>query len=395
MHVLAHDQGTTLRAMVRQHGGIADRSRAAILWIASRLFNYQRFDTGPRVTLDALVAGQAGLTLSVLYAPFSELDLAKPYGAPPEAIYFDDLLKQIELVEDDLRRLDPERKRVTVVRTAAELDAALAAKQIAFVHCIEGGFHLGADPQAVDRNVARLAQRGVAYITLAHLFWRRVAANANALPFLSDKVYDRLFPQPGGPPLTELGVAAVKAMYREQVIVDLSHMRPDALQAALALLDGLDRESGAAPADHPVIASHGGFRFGRQAYNLDETGVRAIAARDGVIGLILAQHQLNDGVRRTRTKTLNESVDVIARHVDRIRDITGSHDHTALGTDFDGFIQPTMGGLEGSAHLPALAVALRERYGEQDAEKILSGNVQRVIRRALAARAGPAPPPAP
>ena len=73
------------------------------------------------------------------------------------------------------------------------------------MHCVEGGFHLGATPEQVDASVTALAARGVAYVTLAHLFWRRVAANAPALPFLPDALYNRLFPQPAGERLTDLG----------------------------------------------------------------------------------------------------------------------------------------------------------------------------------------------
>ena len=80
------------------------------------------------------------------------------------------------------------------------------------------------------------------------------------------------------------------------MLIDVSHMRGDALEETFELLDQLDRESGAAPAEHPVIASHSGYRFGKQKYNLDDDAVRRVAARGGVIGLILAQHQLNDGV---------------------------------------------------------------------------------------------------
>ena len=34
---------------------------------------------------------------------------------------------------------------------------------------------------------------------------------------------------------------------------------------------------------------------------------------------------------------------MLARHVDRIAELTGSHRHTAIGSDFDGFIKPTLG----------------------------------------------------
>ena len=215
-------------------------------------------------------------------------------------------------------------------------------------------------------------------MTLAHLFWRRVAANAPAIPFLPDVVYNTLFPQKAGIGLTELGTAAVQAMYRERMLIDLSHMRSDSVEQTFALLDRLDRGSGAAPTDHPVISSHAGFRFGKQVYNHDEATVRQIAQRGGVIGLIFAQHQLNDGVRK-KTKTLEESLEVIGRHIDRIRDITGTHEHVAIGSDFDGFIKPTLGGLERSSDIARLSSALVARYGAVDAERSLAGNALRVL----------------
>jgi microsomal dipeptidase-like Zn-dependent dipeptidase len=133
-------------------------------------------------------------------------------------------------------------------------------------------------------------------------------------------------------------------MYEHRVIVDLSHMRSDAFDATLALLDALDHERGADPTAFPVIASHSGFRFGGQEYNLTTEQAQRVAARGGVIGLLLAQHQLNDGLRSKDTSTLEESLEVIFRHLDAIHQATGSHDHVAIGSDLDGFIKPTMAG---------------------------------------------------
>jgi microsomal dipeptidase-like Zn-dependent dipeptidase len=99
-----------------------------------------------------------------------------------------------------------------------------------------------------------------------------------------------------------------------------------------------------------------------------------------VIGLIMAHHQLNDGVRRTNTSNLGETMEVIDRHVAKIREITGDHRHVAIGTDFDGFIKPTMGGLQSMADLKALEDGLRARYGP-DADLIASGNVLRVLQK--------------
>jgi microsomal dipeptidase-like Zn-dependent dipeptidase len=381
MHVLSGDRERTLGRMtrVRPRPGLGDKFRGAVLWVASRLLNYRSWDAGPRVTAEFLAAGGVRVALSVLYSPFDEMDLDEPYGAAPEAGYFGRLLEQIDRIEADVAG----RPATTVAHDAAELDAALAAGHVALVHCVEGGFHLGGTPAEVDAQVTELARRGVAYVTLAHLFWRRVAANAPAIPFLPDALYNRIFPQAAGAGLTELGQAAVRAMYRERMLVDVSHMRGDTLEQTFALLEALDAESGAAAGERPVIASHTGFRFGKQAYNLDEAWVRRIGARGGVIGLILAQHQLNEGLRKDEAKTFEDSFEVITRHIDRIRDITGSLEHVGLGSDFDGFIKPTMGGLERESDLARLAPALTARYGATDAERILSGNALRVLRTAL------------
>ena len=250
--------------------------------------------------LPLLQQGGVSVACSVLYRPFSELDLDEPYGAPPESAYYDRLIELLDATERDV-----ERQGHVVVRRAEDLERARQAGKIAFVHCIEGGFHLGSTPDEVTAHVHELAERGVLYITLAHLFWRRVATNTPALPFLPDAVYNLLFPQKGVPALTDLGVAAVKACNASGIVVDISHMREDAIEATFALLDD----------DAPVMASHAGYRFGGQHYNLTDATIAKIAARGGVVGLILAQHQLNDGLRRTNTKTLAQTMDVIDRHI--------------------------------------------------------------------------------
>jgi microsomal dipeptidase-like Zn-dependent dipeptidase len=211
-----------------------------------------------------------------------------------------------------------------------------------------------------------------------------VAANAPALPFLRDDAeYDALFPQPPGAALTALGEAAVRAMVVHGVLVDLSHMRADAIAETLDLLDALDPERSV-----PVLATHAGFRFGAQAYMLDEPTVARIAQRDGVVGLILAQHQLDDGLRDRPATTFAQTKDVIYRHVDRIAQITGGYAHLGIGSDLDGFIRPTMAGLESAADLRRLEDALRDRYRAEDAEAMLGGNALRVLRAGWGRRVG-------
>jgi microsomal dipeptidase-like Zn-dependent dipeptidase len=378
MHVVSVPPGKTVERMrhVRGRSGTRNKMRAFALRVLSRLFSDPDWWSGYRVTVPYMREGEVGLALSVLYRPFEEMDLEKPYTAPPDPAYFGALMADLEAVEAELNGQD--RSLIRLVGDNAALDACLADGATALVHCVEGGFHLGDSDAEIAANVATLAGRGVAYITLAHLFFRQVATNANALPFLPDAIYNVLFPQRAGEGLTPRGEAAVRAMVEHKVIVDIAHMRGDAIAETFRLLDELDPERRL-----PVISSHAGYRFGKQEYMHDDETVRQIQRRDGVIGLIMAQHQLNDGIRKRRTETLAESIDVICRHIDAIANVTGDRRHVAIGTDFDGFIKPTMGGLEDMRAMRELERELQARYGA-DAALITSENALRVLRKAWA-----------
>jgi microsomal dipeptidase-like Zn-dependent dipeptidase len=241
------------------------------------------------------------------------------------------------------------------------------------VHCVEGGFALGADDGEVRATVAKLAERGVAYVTVAHLFYRQVATNAAALPFLPDPVYHMLFHQPRKG-LTGLGRTAVDALVDHGILIDVTHM------SSRSLKDTLDRlEKNPAARGVPVIASHGACRLGRSPeYNLKDKEIKRIARRDGVVALIDAAHYLA-GKRGRQPTDVETSVALICRHIDRIRDLTGSFDHVAIGTDLDGFIKPSLPGLKHEGEMTELQSRLRKRYGPADAEKICSGNALRML----------------
>ena len=373
MH-LVDEGGSTWKLLgpARGRGSLLDRSRALLVGLASRFANYRDLFSGPRVTLSSLREGRVTVVLSVLYSFFDELELEEQYPAQPKRAYLDSLLGQLELVEHDLD--SNHESTAVVVRTPEQLAQALEGDRVAFVHCVEGGFHLGSTPDEIDEAVTTLARRGVAYITLAHLVWRHVATNTNALPFLSENDYRRWFPQPAEG-LSELGRAAVRAMVREGVLVDLSHMSGRSLIDTFDLLDELDPGR-----TRPVLASHACFRFGSQEYGVDEPTLGRIAERGGVVGLILAQHQLRDGVPGSSGRGLDGSFEVIRRHVDRIAEITGSHEHAAIGSDFDGFIKPTMAGLQSMSDLAELEERLVAHYGPETAELICSANALRLLR---------------
>jgi microsomal dipeptidase-like Zn-dependent dipeptidase len=62
------------------------------------------------------------------------------------------------------------------------------------------------------------------------------------------------------------------------------------------------------------------------------------------------------------------------------------HGVMGIGSDLDGFIKPTVGGLDYVDQLESLRPGLEKRFPGQ-AGAILSGNAVRVLRKVLAARA--------
>jgi microsomal dipeptidase-like Zn-dependent dipeptidase len=368
MQVIPKEHRGTHNQMQRWHQA---RGRAQLIKTISRFKNFQGDDNTPSVTFEGMRKGDVGIILSVLYLPFDEIDA--DYGAPPAGDSLGHITDQIEAVEASLPR-DPGAPRVIVVKNLDGLEDALGGEGLGLVHCIEGGFVLGPDEQGIDEAVATLARHGVAYITLAHLFWRRVATNAPALPFMPDWFYRRLFSQPKEG-LSVLGRRAVEAMIGKRMLVDVSHMSDASFDETLSMIE--------AHPGTPVLATHSAFRFGYARggleYNLDPAQVRRIRDVDGVIGLIMCTHYVSHGLYPP--EETSHSLDLLYAHIDAIAELCDwSHDHIAIGSDLDGFIKPALPGLERLEYMGALQDGLVRRYGREIADKISSGNALRMLR---------------
>jgi microsomal dipeptidase-like Zn-dependent dipeptidase len=367
---------------------IWDRLKGGILEAAAMIFNDAGWHSGWRVSLEGLKTGGAGIVCSVLYWPASEFDFPHLNEAPPLDRYFDSLRQQLEFIEEGLRKTAATAAGtpVFVAKTASDLERS----GIRFVHCVEGGFHLGQDVAKLDQRVRWLSEHGVLYITVAHLFYRRVATEAPAIRTFSDRRFLELFHQPADVGLTELGRKLIEAMYRHSVLIDISHMSERAVRETFELVERL--EGANAKTAYPIIATHVGMRSAgpaarAQEYNLSDDTARRIAERGGVIGLISAQHQLGD------TNSEAESAAVLRTHLDAIGSAVGNASSVAaLGTDIDGFISPTLAGFERAEDFAQLETWIRNA-GQSDPEAILHGNAERVIRAAFAGRPSTPPPP--
>ena len=368
MHLLPDEQQRTherARTWWRQ------RWQSRVVDLISRFANYQGPEDRPSVTEQLMSQGEVGVALSMLYQAFDEIDLTQSYGAPPRDSYFKDIVDLRQTVEDYVAA---HRSEVAIAHSVTELDALLGEGVPILIHAIEGGFQVGRDSAEVRRNVKQLADLGIAYVTVAHLFFREVATNAPALPFLPDWLYNRVFPQARDEGLTALGHEVVDAMVDEGILIDITHMRSQSIRDVLVQLDARD------PAKEiPLLGTHMAYRFGGLQYSFDDDTIKAVAARGGVLGCILCKHFITSGVPRV-SSTVEGSLEALCRHIDKVHDLTGSYDHIGIGSDLDGYIKPALPGLEDMGKMTKLQAHLTARYGAADAEKICNGNALRVLR---------------
>jgi len=353
-----------------------------LLRTLNRAFNSAEWDSGWRVDLQGLIDANARLVWSVLYWPAAEFEIGSLLESGPKTEFYEDIMSLLAAVEADVAKQATEIEERTgnpVQYTFVKKWADLEGDGIKFVHCVEGAFQLGdGSREQITQRVKKLAEQGVVYITLAHLFYRQVATNSNAIPFLTDTQYGDIFPMPPGRGLTKLGRIVIEAMYENGIFVDISHMNELAISETFELVEELDKLHGREqePERYPILATHQGMRsvVPGQEYNLTDGVAAKIRAREGLVGMIMATHQMGE------TLSTQASRDVLKKHMDAVRVACGDDTCTAIGTDIDGFIKPTLDGVKSYGDMRNVKKWV-EGDQSQSARQILYDNARRVTER--------------
>jgi len=158
------------------------------------------------------------------------------------------------------------------------------------------------------------------------------------------------------------------------MILDVSHLSDEACLQAVDWYDG------------PIIASHSNPRaLAPGARQLSDDMLKAILAREGVIGVCLNNAMLRRDWRRGDRKEAVTLADVIAA-IDYICQVAGDAQHVGIGSDFDGGFgaEAAPAEIDTIADLSKIAAELEARdYARADIEAIMSGNWLRILRQAL------------
>jgi membrane dipeptidase len=303
----------------------------------------------------------------------------------PEAVQL--TTEQIDLVQ---RMVALYPSDFEMAYTAADVRRIHRAHKIASMIGIEGGHQIN-NSLAVLRQMYTLGAR---YMTLTHtsnVAWADSATDA-----------------PAHQGLTEFGRTVVREMNRLGMLVDLSHVSPDTMRAALAVTEA------------PVIYSHSSARsIDDHPRNVPDDILKLVAANGGVVMVNFNPPYVSEAANRwtadhaaeqtrynsppydglyigqpERAKTAmtaweaahpapSVTLEQVADHIDHIRRIAGI-DHVGLGSDFDG-IDETPVGLEGVNCYPALLAELMRRgWTDGEIAKVAGENVLRVFAAAEA-----------
>ena len=269
--------------------------------------------------------------------------------------------------------------------SAADIRRIHKSHKIASLIGIEGGHQINSS-LAVLRQ---MYDAGARYMTLTHTSNTPWADSATDAPVHHG--------------LTPFGVEVVKEMNRLGMLVDLSHVSPDTMRAALAASQA------------PVIFSHSSARaLVDHPRNVPDDVLRAVAANGGIVMVNFAppyvsaarnRWEADHAAERTRFDSppyaglyigqperakaaLTEweaqhpmpvtTLSQVADHIEHIRQVAGI-DHVGLGSDFDGIPDAPVG-LEGVDRYPALLEELMRRgWSDADVAKLAGQNLLRTF----------------
>ncbi|MEJ3405325.1 dipeptidase [Rathayibacter sp. YIM 133350] len=278
------------------------------------------------------------------------------------SVYTSDEQPEAESVVGTLQQIDWVHRLVarypdvfTLARTAADVDAAMVTGRIASLLGAEGA-HSIADSPAVLRMFAQL---GVRYLTLTHVHNTAWADSA------TDSV------RHGG--LSERGRDYVRELNRLGMLVDLSHVSPATMHAALDV------------SDSPVIFSHSSCAaLARHPRNVPDDVLARLSTNGGVQMITFVPQFLTDDFAAWFESDRSEPappvrVSDLADHVEHGRDVAGWR-HIGLGGDYDGTDDFPVG-MEGVDGYPLLFEELVERgWSQTELAALASENVLRVLR---------------
>lgn len=223
-------------------------------------------------------------------------------------------------------------------------------------------------------NLRNYHALGVRYATLTHNCGNRYADAA-----LWENPTRKAPPQWGG--VTPAGHALIHEMNRLGMIVDLSHTSVDTM---VDVLGGGEGKNGWKGSKAPVIFSHSSaYSVCPHPRNVPDHVLELVKKRNSLVMVNFAPDFISCVAAPDREDGLpdfypaNSTLEHVVTHILHIGNLIGFN-HVGLGSDFDG-IQSTPKGLDDVSFYPALVAEMLKRgVSDEDAARVVGGNILRV-----------------
>ena len=298
---------------------------------------------------------------------------------PAETVAAKTQLEQIDIAR---RMIERYPDRLAFATSAADVERALREGKIASLLGMEGG-------HAIENSLGALRAfyaLGARYMTLTHtrtLDWADAATDVA---------------RHGG--LTRFGEEVVREMNRLGMLVDLSHVSPDTMRAALRVSEA------------PVIFSHSSARaLCDHPRNVPDDVLAQVKANGGVVMVTFVTSFISPELAKVGSELMKEyeerskqvkdpkerealrkdmqarmpkvkvTIADVANHVDHVRQVAGV-EHVGLGGDYDGNDDWPVGLEDVSGYPRLLAELARRGWSDDDLGRLTSGNALRVLRQA-------------
>jgi len=297
---------------------------------------------------------------------------------------------RVQLEEIDIARrvIAKYPERLAFATHASDIRKDFAQGKVASFLGMEGG-------HAIENSLGALRayyDLGVRYMTLTH----------NVTLDWADAALDE--PKHGG--LTPFGKEVVREMNRLGMLVDLAHVSPGTMSAALEVSAApviFSHSGSRALVDHPrnvpdsILArlpKNGGIVMVPFVNSFVSAKVRARDVAEAAAAKEAAKKFPNDTAAveremsawRSAHPPVRASLSEVADHIEHVRDIAGI-DHVGIGSDFDG-IDDVIPGLENVSRFPYLLAELARRgWSDADLRKVAGENFIRVFTQAEAVSA--------
>jgi membrane dipeptidase len=299
--------------------------------------------------------------------------------------------RQIDSLDAVIKR-NP--NKIVKVANSKELLKALKQNKIAALIGVEGGHQFENDLSKLEA----LYNRGTRYITLT---WNNSTSWATSASDETNPEGEKNSEGKNG--LTAFGKEVVQKMNSLGMMVDISHVGEQTFYDVIATTK------------KPIIASHSSvYALCPHPRNLKDDQIKAIAKNGGVVQInfnsgfidptvgeresaFLEKHKAEiDSLVKTgmypflaqaviflkytdESEALRVPFEMVIQHIEYVINLVGV-DYVGIGSDFDGIVLPPKQLDDVTDYVKITKALVEKGYSEKDIDKILGGNLLRVLK---------------